>query len=402
MSLELEITIMKLRLFAAFSISLTALSLVGASLSAAEIDSLQRGFVQPPDDARIMARWWWFGPAVTKSELERELNTMKQGGFGGAEVQATYPLSLDNAKLGIKNFKFLSPEHLDCLKFTAAKAKELGLRMDLTLGSGWPYGGSMFSSSEAAGRIQSRRVNFQSGQTNVPSPALRAGERIIAAYLGPVEGAGNPFTEIPVRDGAARLPAGTRGPGGVTFCVAGQTGMKVKRPAYGAEGFVIDHYNPAVIAKFIEADRRTGHQCACGANPPYAVFCDSLEVGGEDWTCNFLAEFQKRRRYDLRPFLPALFNNIGPKTADIRHDWGQTLTELFNDYFVSRLEQWATDRKTRFRIQAYGTPPAALYSATPCATCPKAKAMLGTASARPAGPPRPATCWEARSPAPRP
>ena len=44
---------------------------------------------------------------------------------------------------------------------------------------------------------------------------------------------------------------------------------------------------------------------ACGANPPFAIFCDSLEVSGENWTDDFLAEFQKRRGYDLTPLLPA-------------------------------------------------------------------------------------------------
>ena len=70
-------------------------------------------------------------------------------------------------------------------------------------------------------------------------------------------------------------------------------------------------------------------------------FCDSLEVGGEDWTYGFLDEFKKRRGYDLRPWLPALGSDIGDKTADIRHDWGRTLTELFNDYFATAFERWA-------------------------------------------------------------
>ena len=39
----------------------------------ADLAELQRDFQHPPDDARIMVRWWWFGPAVTKPELEREM-----------------------------------------------------------------------------------------------------------------------------------------------------------------------------------------------------------------------------------------------------------------------------------------------------------------------------------------
>ena len=41
------------------------------------LDDLRRSFVAPPADSRIMMRWWWFGPAVTKPEIERELQAMK-------------------------------------------------------------------------------------------------------------------------------------------------------------------------------------------------------------------------------------------------------------------------------------------------------------------------------------
>jgi hypothetical protein len=30
----------------------------------------------PPDDARIMMRWWWFGPAVDNAQLEHEMRLM--------------------------------------------------------------------------------------------------------------------------------------------------------------------------------------------------------------------------------------------------------------------------------------------------------------------------------------
>jgi alpha-L-rhamnosidase len=336
----------------------------GATLPAADINEIQRRFEQPPDDARMMVRWWWFGPAVTKAGLEAEMKRMKEGGIGGFEVQPTYPLALDDEKAAIKNLKFLSPEFLEMLGFTAQQARELGLRMDLTLGSGWPYGGPQFSASEAAGRLRTTTTPIKAGQKSVPLPASRGGQKVFAAFIGPLKNAQvgeNPFKEVPISDNAAQLPADLGGATQLTFFIAGQTGMQVKRPAYGAEGNVIDHYNPAVVAKFIKEIAEPEVR-ACGANPPYAIFCDSLESGGEDWTSNFLDEFQKRRGYDLRPYLPALFNNIGPKTAEIRHDWGKTITEIFNDYFVRDLAKWAKANGTRFRIQAYGTPPATLTS----------------------------------------
>ena len=50
---------------------------------ASGLASLQRAFKQPPEDSKIMMRWWWFGPSVTKPELEREMRAMKEGGIGG-------------------------------------------------------------------------------------------------------------------------------------------------------------------------------------------------------------------------------------------------------------------------------------------------------------------------------
>jgi len=120
---------------------LLILSTFTPALHAQSINELQRGFERPPDDAKIMMRWWWFGPSVTKTELEREMRLMKEGGIGGFEVQPVYPLLPDDPNARFRNLPFLSDDFLDALRFTSAKARELGLRMDLTLGSRWPFGG---------------------------------------------------------------------------------------------------------------------------------------------------------------------------------------------------------------------------------------------------------------------
>jgi hypothetical protein len=324
-----------------------------------DADQLQIAFSQPPDDTRPMVRWWWFGPAVTKPQLQHQMEMMKQGGFGGFEVQPTYPLTLDEKIPGAANLKFLSPEFLDAVNFVAAKAKEMGLRMDLTLGSGWPYGGSMISIDDAAGRLRFQRVRVGAAQSSVEPQQLRDGDAVIAAF------AGDSLQAIPLKNGVAQLPATQPSPTEVTFFVSSHTGMKVKRPAFGAEGYVIDHQTAAAVQKFL-ASIAEPEVAACGSNPPYAVFCDSLESGAEDWTGHFLDEFQKRRGYDLRPLLPALVSDVGSKTLEIRHDWGKTLTELFNDNFVKQLRSFAEKHGTRFRIQAYGMPSAALYSYASC------------------------------------
>jgi hypothetical protein len=348
---------------------LLPLGLLGLVLPAlADVGSLTASFRTPPDDARIMMRWWWFGPAVTKTELAREIRTMKAGGIGGFEVQPVYPLALDGDIPGLKNLPFLSPEFLEMLRFTAAEAKAQGMRMDLTLGSGWPFGGPMFSAGESPGALRTYSTVAGDGEPSVPLPALAPGEKLLAAFMGPSPGSDaltdtyrNFHQPMEIRDNAAWLVKPVKGPAPVLFFISSHTGMKVKRPAVGAEGYVVDHYDAAAMQKFIK-ELAGPELAACGPNPPTAVFCDSLEVFNTDWTPNLLDEFKRRRGYDLTPNLPALVTDVGAKTADIRNDWGRTLTEVYTDNFVAPIQSWAASHGTQFRIQGYGTPPAALFS----------------------------------------
>jgi hypothetical protein len=332
---------------------------------AQSIRELQASFERPPDDSKIMMRWWWFGPAVTKLELEREMRLMKEGGIGGFEVQPVYPLTLDDPAKGIRNFPFLSDEYLDALRFVSTKARELGMRMDLTLGSGWPFGGPQVSVDQASGMLRSDRVKIDSNSRRVPVPYIGAGEKLLAVFLVRPRGETidpDSIREITdIKEDVVQLPAGLDGPLELIFFIASRTGMMVKRPAIGGEGFVLDHLSRSATDSYLN---KVGDRLmqAFDSNPPYAIFCDSLEVYNQDWTSDFLEEFKTRRGYDLKPYLPALVSNIGPKTEPIRHDWGKTLTDLLNERFLTPLHQWSQRNHTRLRMQDYGIPAAALSS----------------------------------------
>ncbi len=323
----------------------------------ADVRQLREAFAKPPADARILMRWWWFGPAVTKSELESEMRLMKEAGIGGFEVQPVYPLALDDPGQGIRNLPFLSPEFLDALRFTSRMARELGLRMDLTLGSGWPFGGPAITRDLAAGRLRCERVAAGPGERRVALPPLSPEEKLIAAFLA--DGQTIRRLELPSA-GPVTLPPDAGSGGAILFFISSQTGMMVKRAAVGAEGPVLDHYSRAALDRYLRA---VGDPllAAVGSDLPGAVFCDSLEVFGSDWTRDFPAEFRKRRGYDLIPHLPSLVGDGGDAGA-IRHDWGLTLTELAEENFLIPLQDWARRHGTRLRIQAYGTPPVALSS----------------------------------------
>jgi len=305
-------------------------------------------------------RWWWFGPSVTKPELERELRAMKDAGIGGVEVQPVYPLALDDPKNDFHNFPYLSDEFIGDLHFAAQKAHELGLRFDVTLGSGWPFGGPHIPVTQAAGKLRVVSATLAAGESSVAVPDVSAGQELLAIFLQENRGAPQLLKAADIQNGRLHLPSSSSSRT-LTWFIASRTGMMVKRAAVGAEGFVLDHFDQSATENHLHSvgDRLLS---AFGNAPPYAVFSDSLEVYGSDWTGDLLQEFQKRRGYDLTPYLPALVQDIGPRTADIRHDWGETLTDLINDRYLTPIREWAEKNGTRFRSQTYGIPAVSLSS----------------------------------------
>jgi hypothetical protein len=328
------------------------------------IASLHDAFAHPPDNTRIMVRWWWFGPSQTKEEIRRELQQMKSAGIGGVEIATLYPLSLDNPQTGFHNYPFLSDEHLQTLRTAADEAQRIGMRVDITLGSGWPLGGPHISVTHAAGELRVETISVGSGENSVPIPALESGEKLIAAYAvpkHPANGLGG-AERIPILVGArVALPKHIFANDEVMFFISSRTGMMVKRPAIGASGFVLDHYDRSAIEEHLKAvgDRLLS---AFRDHPPYAVFSDSLEDYGSDWTPDLLEEFRRRRGYDLVDHLPALVGDSGAESAAIRHDWGETLTELANERFLEPMQEWAHQHHTLLRSQTYGYPPVSLSS----------------------------------------
>lgn len=357
--------------FPKWSVAIPLLMLISCAplvAVAAPVDQLQAGFAKPPTDSRIMMRWWWFGPAVTKSELEREMRLMKEGGIGGFEVQPVYPVALDDAAAGIKTLPFLSDEFLEALRFTSEKARELGLRFDLTLGSGWPFGGPFVPVGEAAGKLRYERVKVAAGTRRVKLPDIGIGEKLLAVFAARTQAdaiASDSLWELTeIRDGAVWLPTGLDGPHDALFFISSRTGMQVKRPAIGSEGFVLSHLDRIATENYLKnvGDRLMQAFPSDGSNRPYAIFCDSLEVYGQDWTPDLLEEFKRRRGYDLKPHLPALVMDVGTSTASVRRDWGVTLTELLNERFLAPVHEWSRKNRTLFRIQNYGVPAATISS----------------------------------------
>jgi hypothetical protein len=343
--------------------------------TAPSIETLRKDFLNPPNEARPMVRWWWFGLAVVKPEILRELQQMKADGIQGAELAFEYPQVLDDPSKGLKNLPFLSPEMLDDVTYAQEEGRKLGLRIDVTLCSGWPYGGPHITLAEASTRLRTAEVPVAANATSVDMPRLEAGESLVSAVIAapskaappaPVQARGgrggprpatfDPATAKPitVSGNSATLDASSS-PRVAVFFILSHTRQQVKRAAVGAEGYVLDSFSHDAVASHIHA---VGEPLvkAFGNTPPYAIFSDSLEAYGSDWTPKLPEEFNKRRGYDLIPHLPELVAGGTPEADKVRHDYGRTLTELINENYLVQMTDFAKAHGTKFRSQTYGEP----------------------------------------------
>lgn len=370
------------REFLAVSAQTTAWALSGAAGAAQSpasstppgkgLEAFRAALADPPHDAKPMTRWWWYGGAVTKEEITRELTFMKDAGLRGAEIQPVYPVELDDPARNIRNLRYFSPEWFDVVRHAVLESRRLGLQLDFTLGSGWPYGGPFVPTGLAARRLRVLSHDVAGGHDvdwHV-GPLLTGEDRIVATVAIPVrDDATLDASRAQVLDGQPRRDGGEEGRRGpavrgwqappglwrILLFLDSPTGMQVKRPTYGMEGLVIDHHSREAIELFLRsAGDRVMDGLGVEGAPFTSVFCDSLEVYGADWTRRLPEEFAKRRGYELGPYLPALFHDIGPLTRHVRHDYHLTLSDLLLDEFFVPLVDWAEQRGMTARVQAHG------------------------------------------------
>ncbi len=307
-------------------------------------------------------RWWWFGVAVEKPEIRRELKQMKADGIGGAELAFVYPQVVDDPAKHLVNEPFLSPTMLDDVSYAAGEARRLGLRLDVTLGSGWPYGGPATTLQEAAGCLRVAELALAPGRRACRRSHWRKANRCFPfPWSMESQSIGRRRRLSCWRRGKTKGFPQSDAPRTALVFIASHTRQQVKRAAIGAEGWVLDPFSHQAVATHLNA---VGEPLvmAFGAAPPYAVFSDSLEAYGADWTPDLVTQFSKRRGYDLLPHLPELVAGGTAEAERVRHDWGKTLTELVNENYLAQINAWAIAHHTKFRSQTYGEPAVSLSS----------------------------------------
>jgi len=299
----------------------------------------------PTAESRPFTRWWWLGSAVDEANLARELELLEGAGIGGVEICPIYGVKGWEAR----DVPFLSPRFMELLGHTLAEAKRLSLVVDLTTGTGWPFGGPWVSDDDASSRIELARREVVDGRISELLPAGRP--RYVVAVSE--SGERRELTDRVAGDGRLDWPGG---PGRYRVYAAIQQGpvQKVKRAAPGGEGNVVDPFSVEALDRYL---RRFDEAFAgFGGGSPRAHFHDSFEYYGASFTPRLFEEFQARRGYDLRGVIEALVGDADADTATrVRADYRETLGDLHLDY-VRHWTAWAQERGSLSRNQAHGAP----------------------------------------------
>jgi hypothetical protein len=87
------------------------------------------------------------------------------------------------------------------------------------------------------------------------------------------------------------------------------------------------------------------------------VLVDSWEVGCQNWTAGFAAEFQKRRGYDPLPFLPAVSGRVVDSVAESERflgDFRKTISEMLAENYFGELQRLCRERGLQLAVEPYG------------------------------------------------
>ena len=359
-------------------------------------EQLYEAFQQPTSEYRPFVRWWWNGDKVEADELMRELRLLKEAGIGGVEINPiAFPTYCDS--LGKPSLQWLSPEWIDMLKVCFDEAKQLDMTCDLLVGSGWPFGAEFLEENERA-QIVVNYAETVTGPTTLTITRDSLCEKAMPKVSSPYKGNTkelmmlrlypNPANSID--DGITIWPAlrQAQGPqldsiftievpeGEYTLAALVKINgfLEVINGAPGAAGPVLDHFNTEAVNRYLyNMSDKIEAQIGPLKGNIRALFTDSMELEGANWTSDMAEEFQKRYGYDITEWLPFILFKIGsmgsalnydpviPVTDEFqkqiqraRYDFEDFKAQLMTERFTQTYLNWCHQLGVKARAQAYG------------------------------------------------
>ena len=294
-----------------------ALSSCRAKVEGDLVADVARLFADPPAEYRSAPLWVW-NTRVTKTQIETQLADFQAHGIGGVFIHPRPGLVTP----------YLSDEWFDLCRHAVETGKRLGMKV-------WIYDENSYPSGFAGGHVPAEMPDSAGlGLRLTRAAELPAG--FSDKPLAVMRKSGADFEDITDKAQAAGAAAAF-GPGEYYIFELRKADPS---PWYGGFTYV-DVMRRDVTEKFLDLTLNA-YKRAVGAEFGLTVpgsFQDEAHlapVSGRDivnYSAGLLDRFQKTWGYDLRPHLPALYEETGDWRS-IRHDFYATVLELF-------IEGWA-------------------------------------------------------------
>lgn len=304
-------------------------------------------------EMRPWTRWWWMGNAVNEEEIRLLLDTYHRAGFGGVEIAPIYGVNGFESRF----IQYLSPQWMNVLNVTVKKTVSLGMGVDLTNGTGWPFGGPQITLPYAASKLIVQQYTIAPGlsfseKIRVKDPHQEnASLQFLTAYSdkGQVMQLENKVND----DGSLNWKP-EKDTWHLFAVFNGKTRQMVKRSSPGGEGYTLDHFSQEALGRYLSRYDSAFHNKAPGIR---AFYNDSYEVYGADWSANLTDLFNKNRGYDLRPWIRYLISKEPSDTvARLKSDYRETMSEMLLNNFTRAWTSWAHRYQRITRNQAHGSP----------------------------------------------
>jgi hypothetical protein len=349
--------------------------------------SLDAGWLNPPRDARLRAYWWWLNGNVTAASITRDLEEMKDKGFGGALICDADGSSQDGNERAPHGPTFATPEWRELFKHTIREADRLGLELSLNIQSGWNLGGPGVTKDDAPKKLtwtEARVTGPKNATLSLPTPRSRDGyyrDLFVLAwpantnqppYRKPLQNADQkallrPLQPFSAPDSAPlfqEYPSQPNEADLLTAEVQDLTGKmrtngvlqhnfgagewhilrlgctlndhcRVSTCSEGWDGYALDPFDAEAFRRYWDGVVEPLLQDAKAAgNSLKYLHTDSWEVEVANWTPALRQEFEKRRGYDLIPWLPAVAGKIVNSREESNrflHDLRRTFGDLAID-----------------------------------------------------------------------
>ncbi len=294
---------------------------------------------------RPWAWWWWHGSAVDETNITHELQRFHEAGLGGVQITSIYGVKGAEAR----EIPYLTPKWLDMMGYTVDAARRLDMGVDMTLGSGWCFGGPTVSDQDANANVVFRTFKIAANGKLTEKFDRKTTQALVAT------GAKGYNVDLTERISATGEVDWTAPNAECTVYAISQrpSPQKVKRPAPGGEGWMLNPAYPQAMKDWLPwfdkafADYK--------GSKPHGVFQDSYEYQ-TDWSPDFFAQFEKLRGYKLQTELPALFGNEqDDHAARVKYDYRLTLSEAIQESQPVWID-WAHKNGFVAINQAHGTP----------------------------------------------